>query len=50
VAAPVVTGYLVQSTRHYTAALIVAGSIAFVGACTWAMVVPAVRAVEWGTR
>ncbi len=47
VCAPVVTGYLVQSTGHYTTALIVAGTIAFIGAFTWAFIVPTVRAVKW---
>ena len=47
VAAPVVTGYLVQTTGHYTAALIVAGTIAFIGAGTWLLIVPPVRAVDW---
>jgi MFS family permease len=50
VAAPVVTGYLVQATGHYTAALIVAGTVALVGACTWAFVVPTVKTVDWARQ
>jgi MFS family permease len=48
VAAPVVTGYSVQSTGHYTVALVVAGSVAFLGAITWLLIVPPVQAVQWG--
>jgi MFS family permease len=47
VAAPVVTGYSVQATGHYTVALAVAGSIAFIGAFTWLAIVPPVRPVQW---
>ena len=50
VAAPVVTGYLVQATGHYTSALIVAGTVAFVGAATWFFIVPAVQTVDWSRR
>lgn len=50
VAAPVVTGYLVEATGHYTAALMVAGTIAFIGAATWLFIVPAVRTVDWAGR
>jgi len=50
VAAPVVTGYLVQATGHYTAALTVAGTVALIGAGTWLFVVPPVRAVDWAQQ
>jgi MFS family permease len=47
VAAPVVTGYLVQSTGHYTAALMVAGCVALLGAVTWLFIVPQIERVAW---
>jgi sugar phosphate permease len=50
IAAPVVTGYLVRATGHYTSALIVAGSIALIGAATWLFVVPTVASVDWTRR
>ena len=50
VAAPVVTGYLAQATGHYTAALMVAGAVALIGAGTWAFVVPPVRTVAWAEQ
>jgi MFS family permease len=48
--APVVTGYLVQATHHYTAALGVAGAVALVGVAAWLWVTPAVRPVNWGAQ
>lgn len=48
--APVVTGYLVQETGHYTAALLVSGGIALVGVIAWLIVTPAVRPIEWILR
>ena len=45
--APVVSLHSVQATGHYTVALVIAGSVAFLGALTWLLIVPPVRAVEW---
>ena len=45
--APVVTGYLVQHTGHYTAALIVSGVVALFGLVAWLVVVPEVRPIDW---
>jgi uncharacterized membrane protein YccC len=45
--APVVTGYLVQQTGHYTSALLVAGSVALGGLLAWLVVVPEVRPIDW---
>ena len=50
VAAPVVTGYLVDATGHYTAALMVAGTVALIGAGTWLFLVPAIRTVNWAAN
>ncbi len=53
VIAPLVTGYLVESTGHYRAALWVAGSVALLGLVGWLAVVPRIRPVDWhaaGTR
>jgi predicted MFS family arabinose efflux permease len=45
--APVVTGYLVQATGHYTSALIVSGVIALCGMVAWLIIVPEVRPIDW---
>ena len=45
--APVATGYLVQQTGNYTAALLVSGGAALVGVIAWVVVTPAVRPIEW---
>jgi predicted MFS family arabinose efflux permease len=45
--APVVTGYLVQHTGHYTAALIVSGVVALCGLVAWLVVVPEIRPIDW---
>jgi len=45
--APVVTGYLVEYTGHYTAALIVSGVVALGGLVAWLVVVPEVKPVDW---
>jgi len=47
VVAPIVTGYLVESTGHYTAALYLAGVVALIGLIGWVFIVPAVRPVQW---
>jgi sugar phosphate permease len=45
--APVVTGYLVQQTGHYTYALLVSGLVALGGLVGWLVVVPEVKPVDW---
>jgi len=45
--APVVTGYLVEATGHYSAALWLAGVVALVGLVGWLVIVPPVRPVAW---
>jgi MFS family permease len=45
--APIVTGYLVEATGHYTAAMNVAGIVALTGLVGWLVLVPAVRPVQW---
>ena len=45
--APVVTGYLVESTGHYTAASLVSGAVALFGLVAWLVVVPAVKPIDW---
>lgn len=50
IAAPVVTGKIVDITHHYTAALYVAGTIGLVGAAAWLFIVPPVRTVDWATE
>ncbi len=48
--APVVTGYLVQSTGNYTAASIVSGVVALCGLFAWLVVVPEVKPIDWKTE
>ena len=47
--APVVTGYLVEATGHYSAALWLAGVVALLGLVGWLVIVPPVRPVAWGS-
>jgi MFS family permease len=48
--APVVTGYLVQQTGHYTSALIVSGAVALCGLVAWLVIVPEVRPIDWSAE
>jgi nitrate/nitrite transporter NarK len=48
--APVTTGYLVQQTGNYTAALLLSGGAALVGVIAWVVVTPAVRPIEWSVN
>jgi len=48
--APVASGYLVEATGHYTAALWLAGGIAVTGLLAWLVIVPPVEPVSWGVR
>ena len=45
--APVVTGYLVESTGNYTSASIVSGVVALGGLVAWLVVVPEVKPIDW---
>jgi MFS family permease len=45
--APVASGYLVEATGHYTAALWLAGGVALTGLLAWLVIVPAVAPVNW---
>jgi MFS family permease len=48
--APVVTGYLVQQSGHYTSALIFSGCVAMCGLIAWLVVVPVVRPIDWSAE
>jgi len=48
--APVASGYLVEATGHYTAALSVAGGVALTGLLAWFVIVPPLKPVMWGVR
>lgn len=48
--APVVTGYLVQQSGHYTSALIVSGVVALCGLVAWLVVVPEVKPIDWAAE
>jgi len=45
--APVVTGYLVQQTGHYSVALIVSAVVGLIGLVAWLVVLPTVKPIEW---
>jgi MFS family permease len=45
--APVVAGYLVESTGNYTSASIVSGAVALCGLVAWLVVVPEVKPIDW---
>ena len=45
--APVVTGYLVQQTGHYSMALLVSAFVGLVGLVAWLVVLPPVRPIDW---
>ncbi len=45
--APIVTGYLVQVSGHYTLALWLTGAVALTGLIAWLVIVPAVEPVDW---
>jgi hypothetical protein len=47
--APVVTGYLVQQTGHYSLALLVSAFVALIGLVAWLVVLPTVRPIDWST-
>jgi len=49
VVAPIATGYLVEATGHYSAALWLAGAVALVGLVAWLLIVPPVRPVDWAS-
>jgi ACS family D-galactonate transporter-like MFS transporter len=49
ITAPIITGYIVQATGHYSAAFVVASVIALVGVFAWLVLMPTVRAVQWGS-
>jgi MFS family permease len=48
IVAPIVTGYLVQSSGHYALALWVTGGVALLGLVSWTLIVPPVEPVDWG--
>jgi MFS family permease len=50
ISAPIVTGYIVQTTGHYSAAFVVASVIALVGVFAWLFLMPRVAPVQWGVR
>jgi MFS family permease len=45
--APVVTGYLVQQTGHYSLALLVSAFVGLIGLVAWLVVLPTVRPIDW---
>jgi hypothetical protein len=44
--APVVTGYLVQPTGHYSLALLVSAVVGLIGLAAWLIVLPTVRPID----
>jgi MFS family permease len=47
--APVVTGYLVQQTGHYSLALLVSAAVGLIGLVAWLVVLPPVRPIDWSS-
>jgi len=45
--APVVTGYLVQQTGHYSLALLVSAFVGLVGLVALLIVLPKVQPIDW---
>ena len=45
--APVITGYLVDTTGNYTAALLLSGCVSLVGLIAWLVVTPQVKPIDW---
>jgi MFS transporter, ACS family, D-galactonate transporter len=48
--APVVTGYLVQHTGHYSLALLVSAFVGLLGLVAWLIVLPPVRPIDWSAH
>lgn len=48
ISAPIITGYIVESTGHFSAAFIVASVIALIGVFAWLVLMPTVEPVRWG--
>lgn len=49
VVAPALTGFIIQSTGHFTAAFIVAAVVSLLGLIGWVLILPAVRQLHWNT-
>ena len=45
--APVVTGYLVQQTGNYSAAVLVSAFVGLIGLVAWLVVLPRVQPIDW---
>jgi cyanate permease len=50
VAAPAITGFVVDRTGEFTAAFMIAGSVALLGALGWGVIVREVAPVDWSER
>ncbi len=50
IVAPIVTGFVVDSTGSFNIAFFVAAAVAIVGAAGWTLVIRRVEAVQWSTR
>ncbi|TLY76696.1 MAG: MFS transporter, partial [Gammaproteobacteria bacterium] len=49
VIAPALTGLLVQQTRHFTAAFLVAASVSLLGLLGWVWMIPRLAPLRWST-
>jgi MFS family permease len=47
VVAPALTGYIIQSTGHYTNAFVVAAAVSLLGLVGWVWMVPKLQELEW---
>ena len=50
IVAPAVTGYVVDRTGQFTAAFLIAGTVALLGAIGWGVIVREVTPVDWSPR
>jgi len=47
VAAPAVTGFIIQSTGHFTYAFVAAGAMSLFGLIGWIWMVPTLKELKW---
>jgi MFS family permease len=50
VAAPALTGFIVEATKHFTIAFVVAGCISLLGIVGWVAMLPKLAPMDWSER
>jgi ACS family hexuronate transporter-like MFS transporter len=46
--APWLTGYIIQTTGHFTNAFVVAAAVSMLGVIGWILMVPRLAELKWG--